>query len=67
MKIPSYQRFISPLLAYLGSDGEPHKTTDVYKGVADAVGLTEEDKAQLLPSGLQAVYKKPPWLGPGRD
>ena len=57
MKIPTYQQFISPLLKYLSSDCKPHKSSEVYDGVSSLVGLSDDDKAILLPSGIQAVYK----------
>ncbi len=57
MKIPTYKKFVAPVLKYLASDGKAHKAADVYEGVANLVGLTEEDKSELLPSGVQAVYK----------
>lgn len=57
MKIPSYKYCIAYLLEFLGRDSNPHKSSVVYEGVAELMGLTEEDKALLLPSGYQAIYK----------
>lgn len=57
MQIPTYQKFITPLLNFLASDEAPHKPSEVYAGLADLVGLTAEDKSLMLPSGTQSLYK----------
>ncbi|AWT27430.1 Mrr restriction system protein [Corynebacterium provencense] len=54
MSIPNYQGFMIPLLRIL-SDGTPRKLRDLRELVADAVGLTAEDRRQVLNSG-QVVY-----------
>jgi restriction system protein len=56
MPIPSYDQFIEPLLRYLAEQKEPVRAKQVYDAVADRVGLTAEDKAELLPSKIQLVY-----------
>ena len=57
MVIPTYDQFIGPLLQYLSQQKEPVRAKQVYAGVAEMVGLTADEKAQMLPSQLQAVYK----------
>ncbi len=57
MAIPTYDQFIGPLLLYLSRQTEAVRAKQVYAGVAEMVGLTPEEKAQLLPSQVQAVYK----------
>ncbi len=57
MNIPTYKSMIDPLLRLLASRDGPVKTAEVYAGIAEMVGLTEEDKRELLPSGMQPVYK----------
>src|SRR5438132_10360084 len=56
MPVPTYDRFIEPVLRYLVGrpDGAPAR--DVYDGVSTAVGLSESDRAELLPHGQQTVY-----------
>lgn len=56
MAIPTYDQFTGPLLMFLAKHKEPVRTKQVYAGVAEMVGLTAEEKAQLLPSKIQAVY-----------
>jgi len=45
-----------PILQYI-SDGEEHSIRDIYVQSADKFGLTEDDKAERIPSGTQQLYK----------
>lgn len=55
MGIPNYKGFMRPLLE-VTSDGSDWPTGKLNDAVADLVGLTAEDKAELLPSGKQLTY-----------
>jgi restriction system protein len=44
-----------PLLKYAG-DKEEHHIRDAIEGLADEFKLTEEERKELLPSGLQAIF-----------
>ena len=57
MSIPTFTDMIPPLLNVLAAHPEGIEVAKVYSLVAEAVGLTEEEKAQLVPSKSQAVYK----------
>jgi len=57
MGLPSYEQFIGPLLQYLGAQQEPVRAGQAYEGVADIVGLSPDEKAEMLPSKSQQVYK----------
>ncbi len=57
MPIPTYSEFIDPLLRVLAEHKEPLRSKDVYEALAQRVGLTPEERAELLPSGRQPVYK----------
>lgn len=57
MAIPTYDRFIEPLLRFLGSRPDGASTSEVYPAVADVIGLTEAERDARLPSGRQAVYQ----------
>lgn len=57
MGIPTFPQFIEPLLRFLTTQPEGALARDVYEGVANAVQLTEEERAQLVPSQTQQVYK----------
>lgn len=55
--IPTYDHFIEPVLRYLGSRSEGAFTRDIQEAVANAMNLSAEQRAEVLPSGQQAVYK----------
>ncbi|HXH07442.1 MAG TPA: restriction endonuclease [Vicinamibacterales bacterium] len=57
MPVPTYDRFIEPILRYLADHPDGAPARDVYDAAAAALGLTDADRAELLPSGGQAVYK----------
>lgn len=50
MTIPSYDKFYPVILECL-SDGKEHSKKDIFDYVAKATKLTEEDIAEMLPSG----------------
>ena len=53
--IPDYQSVMLPLLRYAG-DKEEHHIRDAIERLADEFKLTEEERKELLPSGLQAIF-----------
>lgn len=57
MTVPTYDQFIEPILRYLAQhpDGVPAK--DAHEAAALALNLSDEDRAQLLASGTQRIYK----------
>jgi restriction system protein len=55
MAIPDYQTLMLPVLKIAG-DGEEHRVGDVVSQLARDFGLTEQEKQQLLPSGMQASF-----------
>lgn len=57
MAVPTYDRFIEPILRYLVAHPEGAFARDAHEAAALALGLTEGDRAELLPSGVQTVYK----------
>lgn len=57
MPVPTYDLFIEPVLRYLAQHPDGALARDVHEAVADRLGLSESDRAELLPSGIQAVYK----------
>ncbi|MFN3391508.1 MAG: restriction endonuclease [Meiothermus ruber] len=56
MPIPSYQRFMYPLLE-MAADGEAHSMEEAYEVLAGKFNLSKEDRAELLPSGGQSRYE----------
>jgi restriction system protein len=56
MPVPSYEEFMLPFLKIL-EDKEIHAIKDIREGLADNLGLSDDDKAELLPSGTMPVYR----------
>ena len=57
MPIPTYNRFIDPMLRYLSQHPEGAPASVVYEAMASALGINEDDKQAPLPSKTQPVYK----------
>ena len=55
MAIPDYQTLMLPALQRLG-DGALHRPRDVIAGLADSYNLTDEERAQMLPSGRIQLF-----------
>ena len=53
MAIPTYDQFIEPLLRFLSSRPEGVRTSEVYAALADAVGLTDDERDDRLPSAAR--------------
>jgi len=57
MPVPTYDRFIEPVLRFLAAHPDGAPARDVHDAAAASLGLSESDRAELLPSGVQTVYK----------
>lgn len=57
MAVPTYDRFIEPILRYLVAHPEGALARDAHDAAAAALGLTDGERSELLPSGVQTVYK----------
>jgi restriction system protein len=57
MPLPTYDHFIEPLLRYLATRPEGVSAADAHEAVATRLGLTPDERAERLPSGVQHVYK----------
>ena len=55
MAVPKYNEMYAPFLKAL-ADGKIHSTKEVRQFVADQMGLTDADMAELLPSGKQGLF-----------
>ncbi len=56
MSVPTYDQFIEPILRYLAANPDGARAKDVHEAAADALGLNEQQRQELISSG-QAVYK----------
>lgn len=57
MAVPTYDFFIEPVLRYLAGHPDGAPARDVHDAAAEALRLSDADRAELLPSGVQRVYK----------
>ena len=57
MPVPTYDQFIEPILRFLARHPEGAVAREVHDAAASALGLSESDRQELLPSGSQHVYK----------
>lgn len=57
MSVPTYDKFIEPLLRFLATKPGEVRAADAHEAAAAALGISDQDKQELLPSGTQPVYK----------
>ena len=57
MPVPTYDKFIEPVLRYLAAHSDGAAARDVHAAAAQALGLSDAERAELLPSGGQHVFK----------
>ena len=57
MTVPTYDQFAEPLLRYLVAHPAGVRASDAHEAVAEALGLSDEQREERLPSGIQPVYK----------
>lgn len=56
MSVPTYDRFVEPILRFLAARPEGAPARDAHEAAADALGLDGEQRQELISSG-QATYK----------
>jgi len=57
MTVPTYDKFIEPLLRYLALHADGAHAREVHEAAAATLGLSDTDRQELLPSGTQPIYK----------
>ena len=57
MAVPTYDKFIEPILRFLVKHPGGVDAKTAHDAAANTLGLTSEDREQLLPSGSQPIYK----------
>ena len=57
MTVPTYDKFIEPILRYLAANNDGASARDVHEAAAAALDVSEADRQELLPSGMQPIYK----------
>lgn len=63
MAVPKYDEMMFPVLSYLGKmpDEESVSSKEPRSYVAEHFGLTDEDMAELIPSGLPRYVNNAQW------
>jgi restriction system protein len=56
MAVPDYQSLMLPLLKYAGSRDQEVSTGEAVEALAVELGLSEEDRKEMLPSGVQPTF-----------
>ena len=57
MPVPTYDQFIEPLLRFLAQHPDGVTARQASDAAAAALGVSEEQKQELLPSGAQPIYR----------
>lgn len=57
MAVPTYDLFVEPVLRFLASHPAGASARDVHEAAANILGLTDDDRQLVLPSGAMKVYK----------
>lgn len=57
MTVPTYDKFIEPILRFLATQTSGALARDAHEAAAQALSVTDTDRQELLPSGVQLVYK----------
>lgn len=57
MSVPTYDKFIEPILRFLAAHPEGSSARNAHEAAADALQISSDDRGQLLPSGTQPIYK----------
>src|SRR6266550_3513272 len=55
MPIPDFQSLMLPIMK-VAQDGAEHTARELREKLAHELGLSDEERQQLLPSGLQPVF-----------
>ena len=58
--VPTWDQYMAPCLRVL-SDGEVHRTRPIVEGAADLLGVTDEQRAILIPSGQEQWANRGNW------
>jgi restriction system protein len=57
MPVPTYDKFIEPILRFLASRAGGAPAKEVYDAAAEVLKVSDVERQELLPSGVQPVYK----------
>ncbi len=61
MTVPTYDKFMEPILRYLASCPDGARVREVYEAAANALNISEETRQEILPSRAVPVYQHRAW------
>lgn len=61
MAVPTYDRFIEPLLRFLAANPDGVRARDAHEAAADALGLDEADRQLTVPTGQPLYNNRAGW------
>jgi restriction system protein len=61
MSVPTYDRFIEPVLRFLALHPEGVRAREAHEAAADALGLTEADRLLTVPTGQPLYNNRAGW------
>jgi restriction system protein len=57
MAVPTYDKFIEPVLRFLAVHPSGVPAREAHEAAAEVLAISETDRQELLPSGVQPIYK----------
>jgi len=57
MSVTTYDKFIEPVLRFRAAHPGGAPARDAHEAAAESLGVSSEDRQELLPSGTQPIYK----------
>lgn len=57
MPVPTYDQFIEPILRFLAQNPNGVNAKEAHEAAAKILNLSDSERQELLPSGVQPVYK----------
>ena len=57
MSVPTYDKFIEPILRFLAANPSGAPARAAHEAAAAALRISDADRQVLLPSGVQPIYK----------
>lgn len=57
MTVPTYDKFMEPILRFLAAHPNGANARDAHEAAAVALAIPEQEKQELVPSGTQLTYK----------
>jgi restriction endonuclease Mrr len=67
MSVPTYDKFIEPILRFLAQHSKPVPAKLAHEAAAKALSLTDEDRAEFLGTSVKGIQSSMLNLPPGNS